>query len=93
MKPADYEALKALNPCSEALAWAGNFDTLAEAWAACGRGDWMLWLAGKLAGKGGSDTWRTFHLCIQESVRFRTLHECADIVRRHYPTCPLGGPQ
>lgn len=33
--------------CREAAEWAEPYATLAEAWAACERGDWMLWLAAK----------------------------------------------
>ena len=39
-----------LNACREALKWAEGFDSLKEAWAVCERGDWMLWLLGKLSG-------------------------------------------
>ncbi len=33
------------SPCEEARAWlrAGKFKTMAEAWDACPRGDWMMW--------------------------------------------------
>jgi hypothetical protein len=36
--------LEALGACEEACAWAGE-RTLAQAWAECERGDWMIWLA------------------------------------------------
>jgi hypothetical protein len=36
--------LKKLNPCFNALRWADQFPTLADAWDACGRPNWMLWL-------------------------------------------------
>jgi hypothetical protein len=35
--------LQKLSACSDAISWAGD-KTLAEAWATCERGDWMLWL-------------------------------------------------
>ena len=39
-----------LGACRDALEWAESYDSLDEAWAACERGDRMLWLAGRLAG-------------------------------------------
>jgi len=37
-------------PCSDAVEWCRQYDSLPAAWAVCQRGDWMLWLAGRLAG-------------------------------------------
>ena len=44
-----------LGACSEALDWlrAERHPDLATAWAVCPCGDWMLWLAGRLAGPPG----------------------------------------
>ena len=42
------EQLKKLHACDEALQWASQFETFPEAWAACERGDWMLWIAGMM---------------------------------------------
>ena len=42
--------------CNEAVTFADQFDSLQAAWDACERGDWMLWLLGKQAGKIGSDS-------------------------------------
>ncbi len=36
-----------MNACPEAVQWANDYDSLEEAWAACDRGDWMLWLLRK----------------------------------------------
>ena len=44
-----------LGACSDALKWADNYSSLKEAWAVCERGDWMLWLVGKLSGKPSSE--------------------------------------
>jgi len=45
------EALERLEACPEAINWARRHDTtFEEAWRECKRGDWMLWLAGKLCG-------------------------------------------
>lgn len=45
-----------IDACYEARAWvrAGEYRTLAAAWADCPRGDWMLWYAGILS--GGSES-------------------------------------
>ena len=44
------EKLKRMGACESAVEWADQFDTLQEAWDSCERGDWMLWLLGKLSG-------------------------------------------
>jgi len=36
-----------MNACHEAVVWVGR-KSLKTAWSKCERGDWMLWLAGKL---------------------------------------------
>ena len=40
--------LENLNACSSSLEWAGNRKTSKAAWLACPRGDWLLWLAGRI---------------------------------------------
>ena len=50
--------LTKLGACRDAVAWAGGYATADEAWAACERGDWMLWLAGRTSGNSGSDSRR-----------------------------------
>ena len=47
-----------LQACPEAVEWVRQFKTLQAAWDACERGDWMLWLAGLLSGRPGSDSRR-----------------------------------
>ena len=46
--------LTKLNPCSEAVLWIESVrngaTTAQEIWDECERGDWMLWLCGKLSG-------------------------------------------
>lgn len=39
--------LKKLGACGKAVAYARDHETLTEAWTACERGDWMLWLAAR----------------------------------------------
>ena len=40
--------LNRLKPCKPALKWARTQDNPLDAWIACPRGDWLLWLAMKL---------------------------------------------
>ena len=40
--------IEKFNPCSEAMEFRNKFDTFEEAWNACPRGDWMLWISQKL---------------------------------------------
>ena len=42
--------LNKLNACSDAVKWADQFKSMQEVWDNCKRGDWMLWLAGKVCG-------------------------------------------
>lgn len=44
------DTLVKLHACLDAIDWARQFDTFAEAWQACERGDWMLWLAAHYVG-------------------------------------------
>ena len=41
------EDLARLGACREARAFVMEHPTLAAAWTACARGDWMLWLLGR----------------------------------------------
>ena len=47
--------IRKLGACSEALEWADNYDSLEDVWVKCKRGDWMLWLLGRLSGTPDSD--------------------------------------
>jgi len=42
--------LKRMDACADALEWCEDYESLVDAWAVCPRGDWMLWLLGKLSG-------------------------------------------
>lgn len=42
--------LRDIGACSEAIEWAATQPSLTAAWQACERGEWMLWLAGRLTG-------------------------------------------
>ena len=39
--------LRSLGACPEAREWAAGYSTLAEAWTACERADWLLWYSGR----------------------------------------------
>jgi hypothetical protein len=45
------DKLVEMDACEEAVWWARGYASPQAAWAACERGDWMLWLAGRLAGE------------------------------------------
>ncbi len=59
--------LESLNPCAEGVMYAKGHATLQEAWDLCDRGDWMLWLAGKLTTT--EKTWKVLVLCTCECAR------------------------
>ena len=63
------EKLKSLSPCSEAIDWFSEQQTPEQAWRDCQRGDWMLWLVGKVSGNPGSDTRRKMIFCCCECAR------------------------
>jgi hypothetical protein len=68
----DYQTkLKSVHACGEALEWLKkqNYPTLNDAWQVCERGDWMLWLAGKMSGEPMSDTRKPLVLAVCECVR------------------------
>ena len=58
-----------LRACQEALDWAEQYDSMEEAWQKCERGDWMLWLAGKMAGGARSKSRRTLVLAACSCAR------------------------
>ena len=56
MKINDYILkLKELGACSEAIENARNYEISQQLWDDCKRGDWMLWLIGKLSGEAGNE--------------------------------------
>ncbi len=73
--------LKRLRACDEALAWAVGYSDPDTAWAACERGDWMLWLLGKQAGGPGSDARRPLTLAACECARLVLQHVRAGELR------------
>ena len=63
------DRLTALGACSDAVAWARDYPTAAAAWAACTRGDWMLWIMGRLAESPDSASRRRLVLAACECAR------------------------
>ncbi|MDQ5979154.1 MAG: hypothetical protein QG602_2128, partial [Verrucomicrobiota bacterium] len=63
------DILTSISACPDGLAWAKTHDSFASAWAACERGDWMLWYAGRLCGEPGSDSRRPLTLAACECAR------------------------
>ena len=47
------DSLNVLRACDQAVAWCLTQPDLETAWQTCERGDWMLWLAGRLSGPVG----------------------------------------
>ena len=43
--------IQRMGACEEAIKWGEEYDSAGEAWNNCERGDWMLWLCGKLSDK------------------------------------------
>ena len=56
------DRLRDLGACRKAIDWAKAYPTLAEAWTACERADWMLWLLGRTCGARGSEAHRALVL-------------------------------
>ena len=64
-----------LYACADARAWAKGKD-LKTVWNTCDRGDWLLWLCGKMAGKKG---WPT-----QKQVVLAAC-DCAETALKYVP--------
>lgn len=70
------EKLLSLNACSDAREWAEQQPDAQTAWNTCERGDWMLWLLGKLSGPVGSpERKRLVFLCAQVAREVLPLFE------------------
>ena len=69
------DKLVKLDACKEAVIWAKDFPTVAEAWNACERGDWMIWLCRELPIKANSKrAYVQTALAIAESVKQYCAH-------------------
>ena len=79
-----HNGLVRLGACSEAVKWARRYKSPAAAWAACDRGDWMLWLLARKSGDAGSDARRTLVLAACACARLALTHVPADEHRPLY---------
>jgi hypothetical protein len=79
-QPAFLSRLEKLGACEEAREWAAGFKSGKTAWQACERGDWMLWLAGRLSGLPESDGRKKLVLCCCECARLSL-----PIFQKRYP--------
>jgi len=66
--------LEAVGACTDAVEWARTQDDFASAWAKCVRGDWMMWIAAKCAGKRGSKAHRSVVLASCACARLSLPH-------------------
>ena len=69
-------ALEKISACHAAVAFADKYETAQAAWDACQRGDWMLWLLGKLAGPVDSDSRKKlFGVCAEVAELVLPIYE------------------
>jgi hypothetical protein len=69
--------LEKLNACSSALRWVSEQKNQQQAWNDCERGDWMLWLLGRLSGEPESNKRQKLVLTACECARL-SLHLVED---------------
>ena len=58
-----------MDACNDAVKYCQGYKTLSSAWDVCERGDWMLWLVGKLSGPTESPSRKKLVLCACECAR------------------------
>ena len=63
MKTSVITKFNKMAPCKEAVIWAKAQPNKQAAWDRCERGDWMLWLLGKLSGPPESKKRKKLVLC------------------------------
>lgn len=68
------EKIEHLGPCPEAVKWLAEQPSAAEAWRTCERGDWMLWLLGRIAGQVGSKSRKRLVLAACACARLALKH-------------------
>jgi len=68
------DKLKTYDPCQEAVDWCETQTSWQAAWNNCERGDWMLWILGKLSGKPGSQKRKRLVLAVCECARLALKH-------------------
>lgn len=88
--------LKSLGACKEAVEWTKNYSSLDDAWAACPRVDWMLWLWGKYAHIPDREAHQRYVGCCAACVRgllelYETHRPEDKQVRRYLDGCESYG--
>ena len=68
------DKLNKLGACGQAVKWAKEMKNGQSAWDNCERGDWMLWLVGKMSGKPESAKRKKLVLCACECARLAMVH-------------------
>lgn len=63
-----------LAACADALVWTRTQPDAATAWATCERGDWMLWLLGRLSGEPESDARKKLVYTAMQCARLALSH-------------------
>jgi hypothetical protein len=66
--------LEKLNACEDAVEWCKDYKTLQAAWNACKRGDWMLWLIGRMSGPSESASRKKLVLIACQCARLSLLY-------------------
>jgi hypothetical protein len=73
--PTIAQQLKQLGACADAVDWAISYGADGRcAWAECRRGDWMLWILGKLSGPPESDARKQLVLTACACARLSLPH-------------------
>jgi hypothetical protein len=82
------ETLRTIGACDEAREWADSYTSAKKAWNECERGDWMLWLLGKLSGEPESSKRKKLVLCACECAELalpytkdKRVKKCIDTTR------------
>ena len=73
--------IRELEACPEAIKWLRGQPDVTTAWNNCERGDWMLWLVGKLSGQPGSEARKKLVLAACGCARLSLKYIPADEVR------------
>lgn len=95
------EGLLPHNACLESRTWLQSLPretTARQAWQQCQRGDWMLWLRGRIeelrttrraaANAVYAADAAAANAVYADAARLQTLSKSAEIVRKHYPYPP-----
>jgi hypothetical protein len=74
------QQLKSVGACQEAVTWADQFSDMQAVWGNCERGDWLLWLLGRLSGEPESDKRKQVVFVAAQCAR-----EVLPIFEKRYP--------